>query len=130
MTTQPQPTSAQLHEALMEQIDDSSQAYTVVAQADTKLAQLQAAYPDAKAAADAAAATLKAITDGIKFELSQAAPDQTRIELTGTAGPTLRLAYSERWTLDSKRMKAEDPETYVRFARKGGAWSLTKVKGS
>lgn len=125
-----QPTQAQLHEALLEKIEeDTTQAYTVVAQPDTKLAILQAAYVDAKAKAEAAAADLKAITDGIKYELGQAAPEQTRIELTGPAGPTLRLAYSERWTLDSKRMKAEDPLTYVRYAKKGGAWSLTKVGG-
>jgi hypothetical protein len=124
-----QPTTAELHEALLEQIEDEGQAYTVVAQGDTRLAQLQAAYLDAKADADDAAKKLKAITDGIKLELSQAAPDETRIELAAQGdAPGLRLAYSERWTLDSKRMKSEDPETYVRYARKGGAWTLTKVR--
>lgn len=116
------------HEALLEQLEDESEAYTVVAQGDTRLAELHAAYTDAKATADDAAKRLKAVTDAIKLELTQAAPEETRIELAGDAGPRLRLAYSERWTLDSKRLKAEDPLTYVRYAKKGGAWSLTKVR--
>jgi hypothetical protein len=127
MNAPAQPTN--LHEALVEQLEDDSQAYTVVAGGDTRLAQLYAAYPDAKAAADDATKKLKAITDAIKVELNQAAPEETRIELHGEGGVPLRLAYSESWTLDSKRMKTEDPETYVRFARKGGRWTLGKVRG-
>lgn len=115
------------HEALVEAMDEG-EVYTVVAEPDTRLSQLHAAYEDAKAHADDAAKRLKAITDAIKVELNTAAPDETRVELRGEAGPALRLAYSERWTLDSRKMKAEDPETYVRYARKSGAWSLTKVR--
>lgn len=126
MTTQP----TDLHEALLEQGDDDVTAYAVVAHSDTRLSQLHAAYSDAKATADGAAKQLKAITDAIKVELNSAAPEETRIELHSEGAPTLRLAYAERWTLDSKRMKSEDPETYVRFARKSGAWSLTKVRGA
>lgn len=91
--------------------------------AESRLAQLHAAYPAAKAAADEAAATLKAITDAIKLELTQAAPDEERVTLRGD-GPTLALTYAERWTIDSRKLKAEDPETYVRYAKKGGSWTL------
>lgn len=122
MTTTP-------HEALVEQLEDTSEAYTVVAQGNTRLSQLHAAYADAKATADDAAKKLKAVTDAIKLELTQAAPDETRIELAGDAGPRLRLAYSEAWTLDSKTLKATDPETYVRYAKKSGRWTLSKVRG-
>ncbi len=117
------------HEALVEQLEDTSQAYTVVAGADTRLSQLQAAYLDAKATADSAAKQLKAITDAIKLELTLAAPDETRIELAAQGGaPGLRLAYSEAWNFDSKTLKVTDPETYVRYAKKSGRWTLSKVR--
>ncbi len=96
----------------------------VTAPPGSRLEQLHAAYPDAKAAADAAAATLKAITDGIKLELNQAAPEERRLELRGPAGPPLRLTYTETWRFDSKTFKAADPETYVRYAKKSGSWTL------
>lgn len=115
------------HEALVEAMDEG-EPYTVVADPDTRLAQLHASYADAKARADEAAKQLKAITDAIKVELNTAAPEETRVELRGDAGPGLVLRYTERWTLDSKKMKAEDPLTYVRYARKGGSWSLSQVR--
>lgn len=117
------------HEALLDAMDEG-EAYTVVADPDTRLAQLHASYADAKAKADEAGKQLKAITDAIKVELNTAAPEETRVELRGDAGPALVLRYSERWTLDSKKLKAENPETYVRYARKGGAWSLTQARGA
>lgn len=98
--------------------------------ADSRLAQLHAQYADAKAAADAAAEHLKTITDGIKAELANAAPGQEQVTLRGAGGPVLALAYAERWTVDSRKLKAEDPETYVRFAKKGGAWSLKVVRAA
>lgn len=101
----------------------------VTPEPDSRLAQLHAAYPAAKAAADDAAEKLKAITDGIKLALSEAAPDQTRIDLRGGHGPALRLSYTETWRFDSKRFKAEDPETYVRYAKKSGSWALKAVAG-
>lgn len=99
----------------------------IAAAPGSRLEQLHAAYPTAKAEADEAAARLKAITDAIKLELTQAAPEQRRVVLAGGSGPRLALVYSERWTVDSKKLKAEAPETYVRFAKKGGSWSLKAV---
>lgn len=97
---------------------------------DSRLAQLHAAYPDAKAAADDAAEKLAAIKDGIKAELAAAVPEgSTRIALTGEHGPALQLVYSERWSVDSRKLKREDPETYVRYARMSGAWTLSAPKG-
>lgn len=103
--------------------------YVVQAAAGTRLEQLQAAYAEAKARADEAAAQLKAITDAIKLELTQAAPEEQRIELRGPAGPALRLTWSESWRLDSKRLKVDQPETWVRYAKKSGSWTLRAVGG-
>lgn len=98
----------------------------------SRLAQLLDAYPDAKAAADEAAAQLKAVTDGIKFEAGQAAAGQPKVTICppgGSAAPKLELDYRESWRIDSKKLKAEDPETYVRYAKKSGAWYLNVAKG-
>lgn len=105
--------------------------FAVEPPAESRLAQLHAQYADAKAAADAASERLKAITDGIKAELSTAAPEGSeRIDLRGSFGPALRLAYSERVTFDSRKLKTDNPELYVRYAKFGGAWSLRVVSGS
>jgi len=105
------------------------QPYTPVKDtASRRLKQLHASYTDAKAAADQANEQLKLITDAIKVELQTAAPESTRIALTGPAGPPLRLVQTESWRVDSKKLKREDPETYVRFATKSVSWRLTADK--
>lgn len=105
--------------------------HVVQAAQSARLAQLHAAYADAKAANDAAAEQLKAITDAIKLELTQAAPEgYTRIGLDGPDGPPLRLTYAESWRVDSRKLKAEDPETYVRYAKKSGSWTLKAAGGA
>lgn len=100
---------------------------TVAAGAGTRLEQLHAAYADAKAKADQATAELKVITDGIKAELTAAAPEgSTKIELvSGTVPrPALRLNWVESWRFDSVGLKKADRATYVRFAKKSGSWVL------
>lgn len=99
--------------------------------AASKLADLHAQYVGAKAASKAADEELKAITDAIKLELSKAAPDQTQVDLipaNGVVAPALRLNYVESWRIDSKKLKAENPETYVQYARKSGSWRLDALK--
>jgi hypothetical protein len=104
--------------------------YAVVAQPGTRLEQLQAEYPSAKAAAKEADDRLKAITDGIKAELQGAVPDRPSIELRGAGDvPTLELRYVESWRVDSTKLKREDPETYVRYAVKSGSWRLAEQRG-
>lgn len=103
----------------------------VTPRGNAKLAQLHAAYVDAKAAADQAAKDLKAITDAIKLALNEAHPENTKVDLmpaTGVTAPPLRLSYVESWRLDSRRMKTEDPETYVRYAKKSGSWRLEALR--
>lgn len=98
---------------------------TVTAPPASRLEQLHAAYADAKAEQDAAAKKLKAITDAIKVEVTSLDPNERRFEITGASGaPPLRLTYVESWRVDSKRLKAEQPELYVAYAKQSGAWTL------
>lgn len=102
--------------------------YAVVAQPGTRLAQLHELYAGAKAKADAAAEELKAVTDGIKAELAASAPEgSTKVDLLGEGRTPLRLDYRESWRIDSRKLKATEPETYVRYARKSGAWYLVPL---
>ena len=98
--------------------------------ADSRLAQLHALYAEKKAQADAAAREFKAIADAIKLELTAQAPEgSTRVVLDGDAGPRLALAYSERVTVDSKRLRSEQPAIYDHYSQKSGSWSLREAKG-
>jgi len=108
---------------------ETEQPYTQVKDtASRRLKRLHASYADAKAAVEQANEQLKVITDGIKVELQTQAPESTRIALVGPAGPPLRLVQTESWRVDAKKLKREDPETYVRFATKSTAWRLTADK--
>jgi hypothetical protein len=98
---------------------------------NSRLAALHAAYADAKAAVDAASEQLKAITDAIKLELTATDPNERRFELlpaNGLDARPLQLTYVESWRIDSTRLKKENPETYVRYAKKSGAWRLGVAK--
>lgn len=101
----------------------------VLPPAESRLADLHASYADAKARADEAAAQLKVITDAIKAELQTTVPDATRVELRSQNGPALSLNYVESWRLDSKRLKAEHTELWVRYAKKSGSWTLRALTG-
>ena len=112
----------------------------VTAPSDSRLAALQAQYAEAKSAADAASERLKDITDALKLELTTAAPEQHKIELTGGPGPAMRLTYVERWTVDTRRLKSDAmaaaaagddslAKLYAGYAKKGGAWTLRTVGG-
>lgn len=90
----------------------------------SRLAELVAVYDHAKATADAAAERLKVVTDAIKAEAILQAPAATCIELTGAV--PLRLVCREQWRIDTKRLKTEDPFTYVRYAKKSVTWSLSR----
>lgn len=101
-------------------------------EASSRLAALHAAYADAKAAVDAASEQLKAITDAIKVELTAVDPNERRFELLPAEGVTarpLQLTYVESWRIDTARLKKEQPETYVRYAKKSGSWRLAPTKG-
>lgn len=96
----------------------------------SRLDTLIEAFADLKPRVDELTTRLKALSDAIKLELTNAAPEASTIDVWHQALPgPYRLSYVERWDLDTKRLKAEDVETYVRYARKGGSWQLRAVKG-
>lgn len=97
--------------------------------ADSKLEQLHAVYAQRKAEADAATKALKEVTDGIKAELTAAAPDQPKVALSSAYGPPLQLTWVESWRVDATKLKAERPDIYVLFAKQSGTWQLKPAKG-
>lgn len=112
------------------QCDTCTPPAQIQAGTDTRLGGLQDRYAELKAAEDAAKKALKDCTDGIKLEVSTLTGGALRAELAATdTAPALTLTYGERWTLDSKAIKAEDPDTYVKYAKVSGAWTL-RQKGS
>lgn len=97
---------------------------------NSRLAQLLGMYDAAKAEADAAAKALKTITDGIKAELTTAAPGATSIDIeSGLTARPLRLIAVTSWRVDAGKLKTDDPETYVRYAKQSTAWTLKPVSG-
>lgn len=112
--------------------DDQVKPLAVEARAGSKLEQLHARYYALKAERDAAAEAFDAVAAEIKSELGTRAAetDATKVQLISKAGAPLRLTYSESWRVDSTRLKREDPETYVKWAKKSGSWSLTVGKGA
>ncbi len=96
----------------------------------SRLEDLLATYAQLKPTVDELTGRLKSITDAIKAELTTAVPNAPQVDVAHEALATpLRLSYVESWTLDTKRFKAEHPETYVMYARKGGRWELRGLRG-
>ncbi|HEY2086401.1 MAG TPA: hypothetical protein VGH54_10315 [Mycobacterium sp.] len=95
---------------------------------DSRLEQLVSQYEMAQAEAKKAADDLKAITDAIKLEMTNAAPGETEIDLVSDqlARP-LRLSNVTGWRVDAKKLKAEAPEVYVRYAVQTSSWRLAPV---
>lgn len=99
---------------------------------NSELAQLHALYADAKSRAASAAEDLKTITDAIKLKLSESSPGAAKVDLipaNGVDAPALRLNYVESWRVDARKLKAENPEVYVQYAKKSGSWRLDPLKG-
>ena len=105
-------------------------ASTYTAQRFARLADLAARYDAAKAEADDAAARLKAITDGIKAEVSGAFPGGTDFTITSgyLSHPlTLQQRVSER--LDTKLLRGMlTAEQYASLTKPTSAWYLARKK--
>lgn len=101
----------------------------VVPEPDTRLDQLAAEYAALKPLADEYAARLKAITDGIKAELSTAAPGETKVLLHSSylAKPLQLSARFER-RVNAKKLQAELPDIYEQYAPLGAHWRLEQVR--
>lgn len=94
----------------------------------TRLVDLLAAYAELKPRADEATARLKAVTDAIKAELTAAAPGATRMRVGCADLPQdLQLTYVQRWRVDAKRLKEENPALYVAYAVQDNRWELRAV---
>lgn len=92
---------------------------------DPELDALYAEYNKLKPTFDELKERFEAVKQAIKVKLTAANPGQTRIDIDHPAlAAPLKLIYVPRWDLNTKRMKAEDPELYVRYAEKGGRWEL------
>lgn len=95
----------------------------------SELEQLHAEYVEAKAAESAAKARAGAVVNRLKVALTQAFPDAQHMRLAGPGGPTLTLDAVTSWKFNSVKLKAADPELYVRYAYQQTAWVLKTVKG-
>jgi hypothetical protein len=103
----------------------------VAAEPGSRLEALLAEYERLKPLTDAAVAQLKTVTDGIKVEVTAAAPDAATVDITSPAlGTPLRLQARTSWRLDTKRMKAENPLLYVAYAVQSTAWELRAVSAT
>ena len=109
-------------------IEDPPQTAVLYDEDDQELLQLHAEYWAAKEQEKAAEARAKTATDALKARLSEVADQTGRAELFGPGGRPLALTYVESWRLDTKALKAKDPETYVRYATKSGSWRLAEIK--
>ena len=104
--------------------------WRVMPEPGTRLEQLADELDAARAAVDAAKKHEKMVADAIKAEVIPKAPQgTTTVVLAGSAyRPEWICHWVETWRLDSKRLKAEDLVTWVRYAVKGGTWKLEKPK--
>jgi hypothetical protein len=96
-----------------------------------RLAALVAMYDAAKSAADAAAATLKTITDGIKAETSAALPGETDFTIiSGSLAHPLTLQYVVSNRVDTKALRAMlTAEQYASLTKPSGSWTLKPKRG-
>lgn len=103
---------------------------TVTPPPDSRLDQLAAEYAALKPLADEYAERLKTITDGIKAELTTAAPGATSIVLSSSyLSRPLRLQAVTRMQFDSTRLKKEHPEVWQLFAKASTSWRLAPTEG-
>jgi hypothetical protein len=94
-----------------------------------ELALLRAEYDTAKAAKDKAEEEFKTIQAKLRTSLSEATRGALRSALHVPGYRPITLTYGERWTVDSKRLKAEQPVTYAAYAKLGSNWTLQESKG-
>lgn len=99
---------------------------------ESRLAHLAARYDALKARADTAKADLEELTTAIKAEMAAAAGHAAGPAIvldTPDLQRPLRLTAVESWKIDAKRLKVDDPVTYVRWARKSMSLKLERVRG-
>lgn len=110
---------------------DTSEAppVTITPEADTRLDQLAAEYAALKPFVDEYVERLEAVKSALKAELQQAAPDATKVTLSSSYLPKpLQLSAVTSWRFDSRKLKTEDPHTWVRYAKQSTSWRLEAAK--
>lgn len=101
---------------------------TIIPATDSRLDQLAALYAELKPQFEELKERLDEITEGIKTELRTAAPEHSNLLLNSPhLTKPLRLQLVTQWRVDSPRLKAEQPELYVHYARKSEFWRLAPV---
>lgn len=101
---------------------------TIAPEADSRLDYLCAEYEAARAAHEEAKAKFDELTDGIKTELAKAAPGHAKVLLSSPyLNSMLKLELRERWNVDAKALKRNDPLTYVTYAKQSASWFLVRV---
>lgn len=95
-----------------------------------KLETMLAMLENAKADADEAAGRFRDLKSDIKAEVTGLVPGRERIILKSRflSAPWI-VRSQESWVIDSKMLKAVDPFTWAKFAKKTQAWYLEAIKG-
>lgn len=103
--------------------------FEIQVEPESRLEGLLAQLEEAKAEADESAKRFKAIKDDIKSEVSGMAPGRERILLKCSylSRPWV-MRSQESWQIDSKMLKAVEPLTWVKYAKKVQAWYLEVAK--
>lgn len=94
-----------------------------------ELVSLRAEHYAAEQEAKAATERLKAVKGKLQAKLSEATNGALRSALHVPGYKPVTLTYGERWTVDSKRLKAEQPVIYAGYAKLGSSWTLQESRG-
>jgi hypothetical protein len=97
--------------------------------AQQELAALRAEHYAAEQEFNAAKEKFEGLKAKLKTKLSEATNGALRSALHVPGYKPLTLTYGERWTVDSKRLKAEQPLVYVTYAKLGSNWTLQESRG-
>lgn len=97
----------------------------VVPEAGSRLKQLVATYARLKPELEELTERFEAAKASIKAELAEARPGETSVTLIDPLlDRPLRMTHKTSWRIDSKKLKKELPETYVRYAYQSSTWEL------
>lgn len=97
---------------------------------DAELTALVAEYDRLDAEVKEKVERLESVKTRIKAELAARKPGESEVLLAAPSvlDKPLRMVWKISWRFDSKKLKAADPHTWVRYAKQGGAWYLERVK--
>lgn len=107
----------------------TGQTVHVEPERDSRLEQLLAQYDAVKSAAEEAKKRFEDLKAEIKNELSFAAPGQQKVRVESTyLNQSLQMICRGAWKLDSRSLKAEEPDVWVRYAERKFTWYLEAAR--